>query len=35
VRTNIFLSQAVNAGCGVCFEWWDGDAYNVEIVDYH
>ena len=19
----------------VCFEWRDGDAYNVEIVDYH
>ena len=19
----------------ICFEWRDGDAYNVEIVDYH
>jgi toxin HigB-1 len=19
----------------ICFEWTDGDAYNVEIVDYH
>lgn len=19
----------------ICFEWHDGDAYNVEIVDYH
>jgi len=19
----------------ICFEWLDGDAYNVEIVDYH
>lgn len=21
--------------CRICFEWRDGDAHNVEIVDYH
>ena len=26
---------SVNKQCRVCFEWHDGNAYNVEIVDYH
>lgn len=25
----------VNDRYRICFEWRDGDAYNVEIVDYH
>ena len=28
-------SIRVNKQWRVCFEWADGDAYNVEIVDYH
>jgi proteic killer suppression protein len=28
-------SIRVNDRYRVCFEWRDGDAYNVEIVDYH
>lgn len=28
-------SIRVNAKWRVCFEWRDGDAWNVEIVDYH
>ena len=26
---------SVNKQWRVCFEWHDGNAYNVEIVDYH
>ncbi len=26
---------SVNKQWRVCFEWYDGIAYNVEIVDYH
>jgi toxin HigB-1 len=26
---------SVNKQWRVCFEWQDGNAYNVEIVDYH
>ena len=29
------LSIRVNDQYRVCFEWHDGDAYEVEIVDYH
>jgi proteic killer suppression protein len=25
----------INDQYRICFEWRDGDAYNVEIVDYH
>ena len=25
----------INKQWRVCFEWQDGNAYNVEIVDYH
>ena len=25
----------INDQWRICFEWIDGDAYNVEIVDYH
>ena len=25
----------INDRYRICFEWQDGDAYNVEIVDYH
>ncbi len=25
----------INDRYRICFEWRDGDAYNVEIVDYH
>ena len=25
----------INDRWRICFEWVDGDAYNVEIVDYH
>jgi proteic killer suppression protein len=28
-------SIRINGQWRVCFEWRDGDAYNVEIVDYH
>lgn len=28
-------SIRINDQFRVCFEWRDGDAYNVEIVDYH
>ena len=28
-------SIRVNDQWRICFEWIDGDAYNVEIVDYH
>jgi len=26
---------SVNGPWRICFEWRDGDAYNVEITDYH
>lgn len=28
-------SLRINDQYRICFEWRDGDAYNVEIVDYH
>ncbi len=28
-------SIAVNDQCRMCFVWREGDAYEVEIVDYH
>ena len=28
-------SIRINKQWRICFEWRDGDAYNVEIVDYH
>lgn len=28
-------SIRINDQWRICFEWEDGDAYNVEIVDYH
>jgi len=28
-------SIRINAQWRICFEWKDGDAYEVEIVDYH
>jgi toxin HigB-1 len=28
-------SIRINDQYRVCFEWKDGDAYNVEVVDYH
>ena len=28
-------SIRINDQWRICFEWRDGDAYNVEIVDYH
>jgi proteic killer suppression protein len=28
-------SIRINNQWRICFEWFDGDAYNVEIVDYH
>ena len=28
-------SIRINAQWRICFEWHDGHAYNVEIVDYH
>ena len=28
-------SIRINNQWRICFEWVDGDAYNVEIVDYH
>ncbi len=28
-------SIKINDQYRVCFKWYQGDAYNVEIVDYH
>jgi proteic killer suppression protein len=28
-------SIRINDQYRICFEWKDGDAYNVEVVDYH
>jgi proteic killer suppression protein len=28
-------SIRINDQYRVCFEWKDGDSYNVEVVDYH
>ena len=28
-------SIRINVQWQICFEWHDGDVYNVEIVDYH
>ncbi|MBI5192122.1 MAG: type II toxin-antitoxin system RelE/ParE family toxin [Nitrospirae bacterium] len=28
-------SIRINKQFRICFDWHDGDAYNVEIVDYH
>jgi proteic killer suppression protein len=28
-------SIRINQQWRICFEWIDGNAYNVEIVDYH
>jgi proteic killer suppression protein len=28
-------SIRINRQWRICFEWHDGDAYNVEITDYH
>lgn len=28
-------SIRINDPYRICFEWRDGDAYNVEVVDYH
>ncbi len=28
-------SIRINAQWRICFDWHDGDAYDVEIVDYH
>jgi proteic killer suppression protein len=28
-------SIRINDQWRICFEWRDGDAYNIEIVDYH
>lgn len=28
-------SIRINDQWGICFEWEDGDAYNVELADYH
>jgi proteic killer suppression protein len=28
-------SIRINGQWRICFEWHSGDAYNVEIVDYH
>ena len=28
-------SIRINGRYRICFEWKDGDAYQVEIVDYH
>jgi proteic killer suppression protein len=28
-------SIRINNQWRICFEWSDGDAYNVEITDYH
>jgi proteic killer suppression protein len=29
------FSIRINEQCRICFTWKDGDAYDVEIVDYH
>ncbi len=29
------LGVRINDQWRICFEWRDGDAFNVEIVDYH
>lgn len=29
------LSIRINRQWRVCFRWVDGDAYDVEVVDYH
>ena len=29
------LSVRINAQWRICFAWRDGDAFDVEIVDYH
>ena len=29
------LSIRINEQWRICFKWYDNDAYNVEIVDYH
>jgi proteic killer suppression protein len=29
------ISIRVNAQFRICFTWYDGDAYDVEFVDYH
>jgi len=37
-RTDYFQRSAVGGQRSfkhICFEWQDGDAHNVEIVDYH
>ncbi len=28
-------SIRINRQWRICFRWYDGDAYDVEIVDYH
>ena len=28
-------SIRINDQWRICFDWYDGDAYDVEIVDYH
>ncbi len=28
-------SIRINDQWRICFRWWGGDAYDVEIVDYH
>lgn len=28
-------SIRINQQWRICFKWWDGNSYNVEIVDYH
>ncbi|MEX0723451.1 MAG: type II toxin-antitoxin system RelE/ParE family toxin [Gracilimonas sp.] len=28
-------SIRINQQWRICFEWKDGDAYNIEITDYH
>jgi toxin HigB-1 len=30
-----FYSIRINDQWRICFEWKDGDAFDVEIVDYH
>jgi proteic killer suppression protein len=34
-RRNGQYSIRINQQWRICFEWRDGNAYNVEIVDYH
>ena len=33
-RRNMY-SIRINEQMRICFDWYDGDAYDVEIVDYH